>query len=124
MGEEVAVAPAGWTSSNEAFCHFTPERLGVQPPEAQDCDPIAGPEADVLVATKAGEAVGYLVARVVRRPAHAFTAPYAYLLVDRLAVVPGKLLGVRLASGATAGASGRVNRPRRRTRSSARWPRA
>jgi ribosomal protein S18 acetylase RimI-like enzyme len=54
---------------------------------------LADPEADVLVATKAGEAVGYLVARVVRRPAHVFTAPYAYLLVDQLAVVPGKRRG-------------------------------
>jgi diamine N-acetyltransferase len=61
--------------------------------EAHFQEVLADPEADVLVATTAGEAVGYLVARVVRRPAHVFTATYAYLLVDQLAVVPGKRRG-------------------------------
>jgi ribosomal protein S18 acetylase RimI-like enzyme len=51
---------------------------------------LGDPEADVLVATVAGEAVGYLVAHVVRHPGHAFVAPHAYLLVDQLAVLPGK----------------------------------
>ena len=39
--EKAAVGAAGRPFQDETFCHFTPERLGVQPPETQARDPIS-----------------------------------------------------------------------------------
>ncbi len=49
---------------------------------------LADPQVHIRIAEVEGAPAGYVVTHEVRQPAHAFSPPRSFLLVDQLAVVP------------------------------------